>query len=129
MRINSRKRKSCDSAPFQSTPEGTAPCSRSFSFDFGKLHVERQGKDGVVVAVGPMLARTLEAVEGMDLTVLYATTVVPFDEETLKEAVSQAAPHVILVEPYYEGGLVQDIAKTLRATADRMEAIGVPRQD
>ena len=96
--------------------------------DFGKLHLERQGKAGVVVAVGPMLARTLEAVAGMDLTVLYATTVVPFDEETLKEAVSQAAPHVILVEPYYEGGLVQDIAKTLRATAVRMEAIGVPRQ-
>ena len=44
--------------------------------DFGKLHVEREGRKGVVVAVGPMLERTLAAVDGLDLTVLYATTVV-----------------------------------------------------
>ncbi|MBV7326929.1 hypothetical protein KFU94_01445 [Chloroflexi bacterium TSY] len=95
---------------------------------FGKLHIEREGRDGVVVAVGPMLERTLAAVEGMDLTVLYATTVVPFDEKTLRNAVSKASPNVILVEPYYEGGLVQDIAKALQAIATRIEAIGVPRQ-
>jgi transketolase len=102
--------------------------SASRNVDFGKLHVEREGKDGVVMAVGPMLERTLEAVKGMDLTVLYATTVVPFDEETLKQAVAKTAPNVIVVEPYYEGGLVQDIVRTLRATAVRIEAIGVPRQ-
>ena len=96
--------------------------------DFGKLHVVREGKKGVVVAVGPMLERTLAAVEGLDLMVLYATTVVPFDEETLKEAVAKTAPNVILVEPYYEGGLVPDVAKALRTTAVRIEAIGVPRQ-
>jgi transketolase len=96
--------------------------------DFGKLRLEREGRDGVVVAVGPMLERTLEAIAGMDLTVLYATTVIPFDEEALKDAVAHASPNVVLVEPYYEGGLVQDIAKTLRATAARIEAIGVPRQ-
>ena len=96
--------------------------------DFGKLHLEREGKDGVIIAVGPMLERTLEAVADMDVTVLYATTLIPFDEETLKTAVAQAAPNVVLVEPYYEGGLVQDIAKALRATATRIEAIGVPRQ-
>lgn len=96
--------------------------------DFGKLHVEREGKDGVVVAVGPMLERTLTAVAEMDLTVLYATTVVPFDEETVKQAVAKTAPNIILVEPYYEGGLVQDVARTLRALPVRIEAIGVPRQ-
>jgi deoxyxylulose-5-phosphate synthase len=42
--------------------------------------------------------------------------------------VAKAAPNVIVVEPYYEGGLVQDIVRTLRATAVRIEAIGVPRQ-
>ena len=38
---------------------------------FGKLHFERYGKDGIVVAVGPMIDRTLTAVEDMDVTVLY----------------------------------------------------------
>ncbi len=95
---------------------------------FGKLHLEREGRDGVVVAVGPMLDRTLAAVKEMDLTVLYATTVVPFDEETLRNAVANASPHVILVEPYYEGALVQDVARALLAIATRIEAIGVPHR-
>ena len=95
---------------------------------FGKLHIEREGRDGVAVAVGPMLDRALAAVEDLDLTVLYATTVAPFDEETLRNALVEAAPDVILIEPYYEGGLVQDISRALRNIPTRIEAIGVPRR-
>jgi transketolase len=95
---------------------------------FGQLYLEREGRDGVVVVVGPMLDRTLAAVEGMDLTVLYVTTVVPFDEETLRDAAAQASANVILVEPYYEGALVHDIARTLEAIPARIETIGVPRR-
>ncbi|MEZ4865536.1 MAG: transketolase C-terminal domain-containing protein [Caldilineaceae bacterium] len=102
--------------------------SRSRPVEFGKLWVEREGKAGVVIAVGPMLERTLAAVEELDLTVLYSTTVAPFDAATLREAVAQTAPNVIVVEPYYEGALVQDIAQALQATATRITAIGVPRQ-
>ena len=75
-----------------------------------------------------MLERTLAAVEDMDLTVLYATTVAPFDGETLRRAVTKTSANVILVEPYYEGGLVPDIAKALQAVPTRIEAIGVPRR-
>ncbi len=95
---------------------------------FGQLHVERKGQDGVVVAVGPMLERTLAAVDEMDLTVLYATTIVPFDAETLQRAVANASPNVILVEPYYEGGLAQDVAHALQSTPTRIKTIGVPRR-
>jgi transketolase len=95
---------------------------------FGKLHLEREGRDGVVVAVGPMLDRTLAAVADMDLTVLYATTVVPFDGETLREAAAQASADVILIEPYYEGGLVYDVARALEAVPARIQAIGVPHR-
>ena len=95
---------------------------------FGKLHLEREGRDGVVVAVGPMLDRTLAAVEDIDLTVLYATTVVPFDKEALRNAAAKASTNVILVEPYYEGGLVHDIARALQAIPARIESIGVPHR-
>ena len=95
---------------------------------FGNLHLEREGRDGVVVAVGPMLDRALAAVEDLDLTVLYATTVAPFDEETLRNALVEAAPDVILIEPYYEGGLVQDISRVVCHIPTRIEAIGVPRR-
>jgi transketolase len=95
---------------------------------FGKLHLEREGRDGVVVAVGPMLDRTLAAVEDMNLTVLYATTVLPFDAETLRTEVAKASSNVIVVEPYYEGTLVPDIARALQAIPARIETIGVPRR-
>jgi len=95
---------------------------------FGKLHLEREGSDGVVIPVGPMLDRTLAAVEDMDLTVLYATTVVPFDGETLRQAVAQASANVILTEPYYEGGLVYEVARALEAIPARIQAIGVPHR-
>jgi len=102
--------------------------SRSRPVSFGRLHIERQGKDGVVVVIGPLLDRTLEATTDMDLTVLYASTVVPFDGETLREAVKGASANVILIEPYYEGGLVPEIARALQAVPARIESIGVPRQ-
>ncbi|MCB0085835.1 MAG: hypothetical protein KDE47_33070 [Caldilineaceae bacterium] len=88
----------------------------------------QEGSRGVVVAVGPMLERTLEAVAGLDLTVLYATTVVPFDGETLRTAVANAAPNVVVVEPYYEGALVPEVVHALRDVPTRIEAIGVPRR-
>ena len=96
--------------------------------NFGQLHVERAGQDGVVVAVGPMLERTLAAVADLDLTVLYATTIAPFDADTLQSAVAKTAPNVIVVEPYYEGALAPDVAKALQSVASRIHAIGVPRQ-
>lgn len=102
--------------------------SSSRPVSFGEMHLEREGSEGVVVAVGPMLERTLTAVEGMDLTVLYATTVVPFDEETLRNTFAKTSANVILVEPYYEGALVQSIARALEAMPTRIKAIGVPRR-
>ena len=95
---------------------------------FGKLRLERAGKDGVVVAVGPMLERTLTAVADMDLTVLYTTTVKPFDEVTLRHAVADSSANVILVEPYYEGGLTYEITRALHAIPARIDSIGVPRR-
>ena len=51
--------------------------------EFGRLLVERRGSAAAVIAVGPMLDRTLVATADMDVTVLYATTLNPFDADTL----------------------------------------------
>ena len=102
--------------------------SASREVRFGELCLEREGRGGIVVAVGPMLDRTLAAVEGLDLTVLYATTVAPFDADTLRRAAAKAAVNVILVEPYYAGGLVHDVARALQAVPARFETIGVPHR-
>lgn len=102
---------------------------------FGKLHLvkqaqqDRQGKQITIIAVGPMLGRALAAIEDMDVTLLYCTTVAPFDGETLR-AVCQASERntIVLVEPYYEGVLVPDICGALRGMPVRIETIGVPHR-
>ena len=91
---------------------------------FGKLTVLRQGTRATVIAIGPMLAPTLAAVEDMDVTVLYCTTVAPFDGQTLREV--ERTGNIIVVEPYYEGVLARDICAAMQHTPIRLESIGVP---
>src|SRR5437588_10346106 len=50
---------------------------------FGEMVIVKQGKLATVIAVGPMLAAVLPAVAEMDVTILYCTTVAPFDGKTL----------------------------------------------
>jgi transketolase len=93
---------------------------------FREMVVVKQGKQATVIAVGPMLASVLPAVEDMDVTVLYCTTVAPFDGETLRAA-SQSS-NIVVVEPYYEGVLVPDICAAMKQTPIRVETIGVPHK-
>jgi transketolase len=93
---------------------------------FGQLDVVRRGKRATVIAVGPMLAPALAAVEDLDVTVLYCTTVAPFDGATLRAA--SASGDLVLVEPYYSGTLVPDLEAALSHMPVRVLAIGVPHE-
>jgi len=72
------------------------------------------GRAGVVLAVGATLDPVLRATAGLDLTVLYARTLRPFDEIGLRTAVL-AADHadVVLVEPGRTGTTARSVAGTL----------------
>ncbi len=61
----------------------TAANAETRDVQVGRLEVIRRGARATVLAVGPMLDRTLAAVEGLDVTVLYVTSVAPFDAEGL----------------------------------------------
>lgn len=98
----------------------------SYPVHFGRLEVVKRGSRATVLAVGPTLAPVLAAVADMDVTVLYCTTVAPFDAATL-QAFCQSS-NIILVEPYYEGTLVADVCMAMRSIPTRIEAIGVPRE-
>ncbi|MCS7478297.1 transketolase family protein [Umezawaea endophytica] len=91
--------------------------------------VVRRGRLGVVVAVGPMLDRVLEATADTDVTVLYAATVRPFDAEGLRRAV-RAADHadVLLVEPYLEGTSTRLVTEALADLPARVRSLGVQRE-
>jgi transketolase len=62
----------------------------------------------------------------MDVTVLYATTVRPFDRETLREF---AGAEVVVVEPYLAGTSAAEISEALNDRPHRVLNLGVKRQE
>ncbi|MEU0894350.1 transketolase family protein [Streptomyces massasporeus] len=89
----------------------------------------REGRSGVVVAVGPMLDAVLAATEGLDVTVLYATTVRPFDGAALRRATETAGTDVVLVEPYLAGTSTAAANDALSDVPHRVLGLGVGRRE
>jgi transketolase len=106
-----------------SLPANAAP----FPVRPGELAVLRTGGAGTVLAVGPVADAVLAATAGLDVTVLYATTIRPFDARTLRATVS--SPDVVLVEPYLTGTSVPFVAEALRDIPHRVLALGVGREE
>ncbi|WP_067608297.1 transketolase family protein [Nocardiopsis listeri] len=96
-----------------------------------RLHVVRTGSSrsaGVVLAVGPMLDRTLEATADLDVTVAYTSTVRPFDREGLGVLAAAAGnADVLLVEPYLRGTSAHEVSESLADRRHRQLSLGVPR--
>ncbi|MET7352248.1 transketolase family protein [Streptomyces mirabilis] len=97
--------------------------------DGARFRTVREGHAGVVVAVGPMLDAALAATEGLDVTVLYAATVRPFDGQTLRRATEAAGTDVVLVEPYLAGTSTTAAGDALADVPHRVLGLGVRRRE
>jgi transketolase len=84
----------------------------------------RRGDGATVIAVGPTLDPVLEATVDLDVNVLYATTVRPFDGQTLRSILT--TPEVVIVEPYLAGTSAGVVSERLRALPHRLLSLGVP---
>ncbi|KPC83242.1 MULTISPECIES: transketolase family protein [Streptomyces] len=90
----------------------------------------RRGTGGLVIAVGPMLDNVLAATEGLDTTVLYATTVRPFDAAGLRRAAGAAgSADVVVVEPYLAGTSTAVANDALADLPHRVLGLGVGRSE
>jgi len=106
-----------------SLPANAAP----FPVRPGELAVLRTGSAGTVLAVGPMADAVLAATAGLDVTVLYAATIRPFDAPTLRATLSKS--DVVLVEPYLAGTSVPFVAEALNDIPHRVLGLGVGREE
>jgi transketolase len=97
--------------------------------DGARFLTVREGRRGVVVAVGPMLDAVLAATEGLDVSVLYATTVRPFDSAALRRATETAGPEVVIVEPYLAGTSTAAANDALTDVPHRVLGLGVGRRE
>ena len=87
----------------------------------------RDGSAGAVVAVGPVADEVLLATQGMDVAVLFAATIRPFDGAALRAVLGR--PDVVLVEPYLAGTSAAQATAALADRPHRLLSLGVGRDE
>lgn len=92
--------------------------------EFGKAAVLKRGKLATVIAVAEQLDATMEACAELDVTVLYYTTLAPFDVETLRRELAGA--RVFVSAPLYAGSLYPDIVDALDGLPLRLGGAEIP---
>jgi transketolase len=97
----------------------------SLNIKFGKANLIKKGNKALVICYGNMLAQVYEAVKNLDVTLLYYSTILPFDEDLLLENFSN---NIIVCEPFYEGSTNYFINKTLKEKSYKLTNIGIPRE-
>ena len=95
-----------------------------YDVKFGKANIIKRGKKATIIVVGPMLDRVKKACENLDVTILYYTTLAPFDKETLSK--NLVGNKIIICEPYYSGALAFEITEVSKAA--EIFHIGVPKK-
>ncbi len=79
--------------------------------DFGQAQVVKKGQKLTILAVGPLLNNVLIASADLDVTIIYYTTLHPFDSATLKNNLTKNK--LLVVEPFYSGTLSSSIQNSL----------------
>ena len=92
---------------------------------FGEASVICKGVKATILAVGPMLEMVKEAAKDMDVTILYYTTIKPFDAQTLCDNLNNQK--LLVCEPYYEGALDYEIQKAISGPIN-IAHCGIPHE-
>ncbi|WP_295839182.1 transketolase C-terminal domain-containing protein [uncultured Microbacterium sp.] len=104
-----------------------------YTFELGKAKVVRPGADVVFVSSGLMTMRALQAAERLaadriDVAVVHAPTLKPFDEETVVRELDTPRLAVALENHTVVGGLFETVAGALvrRGIGRRVVPVGLP---
>lgn len=101
--------------------------SISHPVKFGKAILLKKGALATIIAVGPTLEHVLPAVSGLDVGLVYYTTVAPFDGQVLRENLAGSGK-ILLVEPFYSGTLANEVYQAVRPKLVSIDSVGVPRE-
>jgi acetoin:2,6-dichlorophenolindophenol oxidoreductase subunit beta len=97
---------------------------------FGKAAVRHEGDDLTIVATGIMVGKSVEAAktlaaEGIGVTVVDPRTLVPFDEDTVLDAVKATGRVLLVQEAPLTGGFAGEIAARI-AGSDAIYSLLAP---
>lgn len=86
----------------------------------------QKGSKATVIAVSVMLDDVMEVCKDSDVSVLYYTTLEPFDNETLSKYYNGGK--ILIVAPQFEGSLAHDVIKTFEGKPLQIEEVAFPRE-
>jgi transketolase len=92
---------------------------------FGKANILNQGKNVTVIAIGPVLNFIYEECTKMNLNLIYYTTIRPFDYNIIKK-IKNKTEKIIIIEPFYEGSITNDIINFFNNKKLQIESISIP---
>jgi len=99
--------------------------------EFGKSRTLRQGNDGVIIGVGPLIYRAMLAAEqlaanGKEISVIDARFVKPLDTETILEEGKRTGRVLTVEENVLGGGFGSAVKEVLSETGIPVRSIGIP---
>jgi transketolase len=89
---------------------------------FGIANKIKDGNLGEVIVVGTLLKRVVEACEELDVSIIYHTTLAPFDI-----SIGYYGKKIAIIEPYYSGGILPDVISECYGVSDVLQ-ISVPKK-
>ena len=99
--------------------------SKAMGVQFGKGLVLQVGSTATVICVGPTLDQTMKACENLDVSILYLTTIFPFDDALLQKHYNGGK--ILLVEPFYSHTLTPLIVENSKHRKLQISSVGIPR--
>lgn len=94
--------------------------------EFGKATVIQTGSKATVIAISTMLDDVIDACKGKDVSILYYTTLEPFDKKTLQEHYNNG--NILICEPQYRGSMLNDVVDAFPDQPITVRSVGFPRE-
>lgn len=96
---------------------------KSYEVVFGRAEIIKRGTKATIIVVGPILDSVSRVAEDYDVTLLYYTTVSPFDKETFLE--NFVGDRVMICEPYHNGAILEAVMRELPGRFIKMAQVGL----
>lgn len=97
----------------------------AYKVEFGKNIILKEKGSVVVIVVGVALQAVLDATVDLDVTIVYCTTVKPFDFPSIQKFLNR---EIIVVEPYYSGPILTNIIRESNEPLGGVTSIAVPNK-
>jgi transketolase len=97
--------------------------SQSYDVNFGKNIILQEKGEVLIIAVGPVLEAVLEASINLDVSIIYCTTIKPFDFSSIKSFLNKK---ILIIEPYYSGPILTNIYRKVGNMTLNCSMVGVP---